>query len=276
MCGGTQLQGEAAVFDAGLSPRVRGHPRHVSRMDVEPGSIPACAGAPILISKKRLPVEVYPRVCGGTKTTQIHGNPKKGLSPRVRGHPMSAPPPPEKRGSIPACAGAPSQALEGGGEGGVYPRVCGGTLPTRTTGTWRRGLSPRVRGHRISSCFSERNLRSIPACAGAPCNAETWNVHEAVYPRVCGGTLFACVGDGYSSGLSPRVRGHHALCSDPPGWQRSIPACAGAPKWWERSTPQTQVYPRVCGGTSYITSATQHKRGLSPRVRGHLDRSVGS
>ena len=52
--------------------------------------------------------------------------------------------------------------------GGVYPRVCGGTMALWLYSRVTEGLSPRVRGN----LGDERELAfergSIPACAGEP------------------------------------------------------------------------------------------------------------
>ena len=90
-----------------------------------------------------------------------------------------------------------------------------------------------------------------------------------VYPRVCGGTRamhgvrLACVG------LSPRVRGNRDGDSSFRELPGSIPACAGEPCWADPSTAQSEVYPRVCGGTSGHTTMNICQQGLSPRVRGN-------
>ena len=62
--------------------------------------------------------------------------------------------------------GGASGAREG--EGGVYSRVCGGTMPTIGYAMRSRGLSPRVRGNRSTVKAMRPFYRSIPACAGEP------------------------------------------------------------------------------------------------------------
>ena len=52
----------------------------------------------------------------------------------------------------------------------------------------------------------------------------------------------------------------------------SIPACAGEPKPQLRAGLPDWVYPRVCGGTMDIATSAAIRWGLSPRVRGNLDR----
>ena len=47
-------------------------------------------------------------MCGGTGLELVMPNDWMGLSPRVRGNLEPLPPPPDKPGSIPACAGEPS------------------------------------------------------------------------------------------------------------------------------------------------------------------------
>ena len=50
---------------------------------------------------------------------------------------------------------------------------------------------------------------------------------------------------------------------------RSIPACAGEPVRMIALTHERRVYPRVCGGTSGISTHPESVKGLSPRVRGN-------
>ena len=52
------------------------------------GSIPACAGEPLLLRSGPLRCAVYPRVCGGTHESTSHAGGAAGLSPRVRGNPL--------------------------------------------------------------------------------------------------------------------------------------------------------------------------------------------
>ena len=97
------------------------------------GSIPACAGEPLLpqapagqiirvyprvcggtvcrCCRSRAGRTVYPRVCGGTlHATYARVIPDMGLSPRVRGNPLGT-----------------GHAEQDDGLLRVYPRVCGGT-----------------------------------------------------------------------------------------------------------------------------------------------------
>ena len=48
----------------------------------------------------------------------------------------------------------------------VYPRVCGGTVPTAFSMMRARGLSPRVRGNPIRKIHRMMNQRSIPRVCG--------------------------------------------------------------------------------------------------------------
>ena len=50
-------------------------------------SIPACAGEPEPHQDDLDRIAVYPRVCGGTASTETMRRDNKGLSPRVRGNP---------------------------------------------------------------------------------------------------------------------------------------------------------------------------------------------
>ena len=90
-----------------------------------------------------------------------------------------------------------------------------------------------------------------------------------VYPRVCGGTVVMHPLYHPLQGLSPRVRGNHCGWKNYSTPQRSIPACAGEPYCIHSRSVNVQVYPRVCGGTRWSSRQKQHRRGLSPRVRGN-------
>ena len=132
VCGGTDVQCAVGALPDGLSPRVRGNRRSVQRGRCRLGSIPACAGEPAPTSSLGDPIQVYPRVCGGTASSPIAPAPVPGLSPRVRGNPPAASSASAVMGSIPACAGEPVGIAMPTSMMRVYPRVCGGTRPTPT------------------------------------------------------------------------------------------------------------------------------------------------
>ena len=58
------------------------------------------------------------------------------------------------------------------------------------------------------------------------------------------------------------------------GQTGSIPACAGEPNAGHMFSPLYEVYPRVCGGTGLPMKNLRVSSGLSPRVRGNLDKAV--
>ena len=127
VCGGTRFACSSAASISGLSPRVRGNRSAVASRIRRAGSIPACAGEPLLVGiavvvkavyprvcggtarphRQSRPDPVYPRVCGGTNINHLSIAISAGLSPRVRGNQsriqlcVSCP------RSIPACAGEP-------------------------------------------------------------------------------------------------------------------------------------------------------------------------
>ncbi len=175
-------------------------------------------------------------------------------------------------GSIPACAGEPPAAWTRRGSAAVYPRVCGGTAWVRLSSVSMSGLSPRVRGNRIQAPVAGHQHRSIPACAGEPPYGPGDCGRSGVYPRVCGGTVCLVFIPRRVVGLSPRVRGNLGGRSGPRRLAGSIPACAGEPSNDTPVATPTGVYPRVCGGTGYAYTNTNIQAGLSPRVRGNLDR----
>ena len=269
VCGGTSCPSWISTAPMGLSPRVRGNLSVSAWSPVVKGSIPACAGEPRHQWSIPGVSAVYPRVCGGTAWPLPLDTLLRGLSPRVRGNRERRPHAPAQLGSIPACAGEPTRFLYNCAFVRVYPRVCGGTsvktLPVRN----KRGLSPRVRGNPAVVESSKTASRSIPACAGEPCQFATGWWTRWVYPRVCGGTSSRSRARSRITGLSPRVRGNHRRGGGRYQAAGSIPACAGEPKVRNVGSGNQRVYPRVCGGTMEWTLVAVHAVGLSPRVRGN-------
>ena len=147
VCGVTSVRPSWLYPTVGLSPRVRGHRRSIYAGMPYRGSIPACAGSPCPGLRARTDRGVYPRVCGVTDSKSSLGGASEGLSPRVRGHLADNLRLCRSRGSIPACAGSPVSYPVGFDMTEVYPRVCGVTSTKAWTNSFRRGLSPRVRGH---------------------------------------------------------------------------------------------------------------------------------
>ena len=173
MCGGTVGSRWCSARFRGLSPRVRGnHQRDRARARGR-GSIPACAGEPLLRRCSASAARVYPRVCGGTVPLAGRHVRHTGLSPRVRGNRRRRGQHPHRPGSIPACAGEPTPCPSTPPWRWVYPRVCGGTWPSAEPAKKSVGLSPRVRGNRARDPQARRGRGSIPACAGEPLGVNT-------------------------------------------------------------------------------------------------------
>ena len=127
VCGGTVGGAGGPRQLQGLSPRVRGNPSTPTIKGQSPRSIPACAGEPGGLEHALPGVQVYPRVCGGTRRRWAGRRSRRGLSPRVRGNQSPIPGNAIFSGTIPACAGEPAGRRAGSRRVGVYPRVCGGT-----------------------------------------------------------------------------------------------------------------------------------------------------
>ena len=260
------------------------------------GSIPAGAGEPSAGCSSRSVSRVYPRGCGGTDKGDSGEAADGGLSPRVRGNLRRARRGEPCRGSIPAGAGEPGAQSATLRSPGVYPRGCGGTQKSCSTGGSTRGLSPRVRGNLGGRSPESGRLGSIPAGAGEPVRSYSRITGDRVYPRGCGGTLVFPLGDqgrrgsipagagepaphdrktSRGSGLSPRVRGNRLR--DRQSWPHrgSIPAGAGEPYASRGTQARRRVYPRGCGGTDYCHLLSPSGVGLSPRVRGNLRLRLG-
>ena len=178
VCGATSFSFSTSTGFSGLSPRVRGNPRHDYAGVAPFRSIPACAGQPLGIGVGRGKYRVYPRVCGATESRYRPAWLSGGLSPRVRGNLLL-----DFDGlflfrSIPACAGQPSRRRSASDWSEVYPRVCGATPERDKAANCIAGLSPRVRGNHSSFHYLFSKMGSIPACAGQPMrpNPPQWAV----------------------------------------------------------------------------------------------------
>ena len=91
-----------------------------------------------------------------------------GLSPRVRGNRAEPQFRRPHHGSIPARAGEPLSGVLCTEPVVVYPRACGGTKSLFIPNGFQEGLSPRVRGNRLTQFFVNAVAGSIPARAGEP------------------------------------------------------------------------------------------------------------
>ena len=130
-CGGTPHGSRAWCSRPGLSPRVRGNRLEPEREDPPEGSIPARAGEPGPRSRSSPAGRVYPRACGGTRSSPATLCRSAGLSPRVRGNPRRERDDRAAAGSIPARAGEPGRGRGTARSPQVYPRACGGTRRRR-------------------------------------------------------------------------------------------------------------------------------------------------
>ena len=137
----------------------------------------------------------------------------------------------------------------------VYPRACGGTPCAIPKRPWWKGLSPRVRGNLGGVDGPDHHHGSIPARAGEP-------IGEFYHPHV-------------HEGLSPRVRGNLTVEAANELDDGSIPARAGEPDSAAAVAGAGRVYPRACGGTEISVNRRYLTTGLSPRVRGNRERSLG-
>ena len=146
--------------------------------------------------------------------------------------------------------------------------MCGGNGVNNCACGFCGGLSPRVRGKRLTRPFPATRRGSIPACAGETHLGTNPRGHQQVYPRVCGGNRVGATHPQYPQGLSPRVRGKRAPKARVTAGRRSIPACAGETHRRTAKSQEHRVYPRVCGGNASVQSAARPANGLSPRVRG--------
>ena len=148
VCGGALECVIRPVTAPGRSPRVRGSRAPESVDGLSFGSIPACAGEPIVRCVSSAVIAVDPRVCGGAAILPDCRAWPPGRSPRVRGSPKTTGAWPSNAGSIPACAGEPCARYYPFRQIRVDPRVCGGAQVIAFAREREEGRSPRVRGSR--------------------------------------------------------------------------------------------------------------------------------
>ena len=237
------------MLAAGLSPRVRGNPIDEAEPSSPWGSIPACTGKPPAPGLWCCPGRVYPRVYGETSSLARPCSTSRGLSPRVRGNPLYLANGIDISRSIPACTGKPCSRRPTRTTWRVYPRVYGETAATRPSSRFATGLSPRVRGNRVSSELWPYCSWSIPACTGKPKSTITSSRWDRVYPRVYGETTTCPSAAPSGTGLSPRVRGNRIVGFHGLYGLGSIPACTGKPAAGGAGQVELRVYPRVYGET---------------------------
>ena len=177
----------------------------------------------------------------------------------------------------------------------THPRACGGTAEDPETAEEQRGLSPRLRGNHQPDGVGVHGDGSIPAPAGEPSLRPPDPSPPGVYPRACGGTLFANASGISRWGLSPRLRGNHSRTAglpgrlgsipapagepllrsstsgdrQPPAITRSIPAPAGEPFGESLNLDLEGVYPRACGGSHLApVLGTTVRKGQPEHVAG--------
>ena len=132
-----------------------------------------------------------------------------------------------------------------------------------------QGLSPRLRGNRLSLMRLRFKVRSIPAPAGKPARRQALPPGDTVYPRACGETTLTEFLSAPVDGLSPRLRGNRQGGRLDDVGHGSIPAPAGKPKSCIHWCVGSAVYPRACGETSTDPTNNVIGAGLSPRLRGN-------
>ena len=151
---------------------------------------------------------------------------------------------------------------------------------------------PSVRGNLGWSARWQRYRRSIPARTGEPITPQVakhvWRVYPRayggpatfcraqyggqVYPRAYGGTADRSTAGIEAEGLSPRVRGNRYRDRRGQRTSGSIPARTGEPYSSRDEGCSRPVYPRAYGGTRLSEICPVIRVGLSPRVRGNLQR----
>ena len=153
---------------SGLSPCVRGNPGRRCSGPACPGTIPVCTGEPTPSSRRAWCCRDYPRVYGGTLIEEQKAMLDRGLSPCVRGNPITCSATCTSFRTIPVCTGEPPIPSRRRPWSADYPRVYGGTEAAPGAGAGAKGLSPCVRGNRRRQRAARARVGTIPVCTGEP------------------------------------------------------------------------------------------------------------
>ena len=159
--GGDADEKRKAKTSAGRSPRARGRQAGFFGDGRSGGSIPACAGETAGTSIGRGESRVDPRVRGGDASGKPIRRTVTGRSPRARGRRFPTSSQPQKKGSIPACAGETDKQASSQPSQQVDPRVRGGDSCISPIVPPGWGRSPRARGRRPDRPGCAARTRSI-------------------------------------------------------------------------------------------------------------------
>ena len=188
-CGGNHKRSWKDDETRGLSPWVRGKQPPDRAFRRRGGSIPVGAGETPSKTSSCMRNWVYPRGCGGNMARDFGTVLGNGLSPWVRGKLGLLTVLCLCGGSIPVGAGETDNNLASLDVSGVYPRGCGGNPVRSYAFSDDEGLSPWVRGKRISCVPRAQDRGSIPVGAGETPRRCASGIDPRVYPRGCGGNL---------------------------------------------------------------------------------------
>ena len=191
----------------GSSPRLRGTPFSVPRLDCCQGIIPALAGNTCPRNSVRTCSGDHPRACGEHIGLSGTCNCFQGSSPRLRGTPGRAAAPRVRDGIIPALAGNTSVTSHRRTCPRDPPRACGEHYPTVDKVLPLTGSSPRLRGTLRARPSAARRFGIIPALAGNTCTPCACVSSSRDHPRACGEHVIGIPARDRNPGSSPRLRG---------------------------------------------------------------------
>ena len=251
--GATSMEPRTPKGTVGLSPLTRGNQQHCGSDRAGAGPIPAHAGQPGSVRSPSDRRGAYPRSRGATRSRSAVISAVLGLSPLTRGNRPSWRADRFGSGPIPAHAGQPSTTSGARRLMWAYPRSRGATGAVVGNRHVRRGLSPLTRGNLgLPSAVRERR-GPIPAHAGQPRPARHAHLRCRAYPRSRGATAVRVRERGRFRGLSPLTRGNLRVGGESSVQVGPIPAHAGQPSRWTRTTRSTRAYPRSRGATVRVS-----------------------
>ena len=287
-CGENGSDPDSVRNSLGSSPRVRGKLLALGAHCPPRGLIPARAGKTPCGSGARGRTRAHPRACGENKRRDSAHVAAPGSSPRVRGKRLRLLAGVRRRGSsprvrgklgecqrtlfrerlIPARAGKTPLAPSSAPAPRAHPRACGENADVPGVGAQDGGSSPRVRGKRPRTRWSDPCRGLIPARAGKTPGLFCSRSCGWAHPRACGENMLMMITLHLSRGSSPRVRGKRRRRHQEVLPRGLIPARAGKTMGVPSGAVWWAAHPRACGENGGHRLVLQGGYGSSPRVRG--------
>ena len=226
-CGAHIRNNNATNCELGSSPRMRGSPPTVCKLQSGTGIIPAHAGLTQHRMGRIQGPRDHPRACGAHNAKVNHNLRYPGSSPRMRGSQEGFTLSDFKKGIIPAHAGLTGANSPSDLSSRDHPRACGAHHWYLSMKKPPRGSSPRMRGSQEPVIGIGHGCGIIPAHAGLTLTHSAVGRLSWDHPRACGAHIASSMRFLRLLGSSPRMRGSHRRAPCVGSRDGIIPAHAG-------------------------------------------------